>query len=150
MTMTPDTYRGLDIGRQWVTLEAYCEHVGTTERTVRRWLAADELPDARKLDGAWTIPLDARRVPKTAADVVTLPRQVTPTPDNAIDTLDRVLPRILDAAPSFLSIDEAAQLLGISRHAILTPRGRDYFGVVPFGPNGSHVIPLAKIKEIRG
>ena len=129
----------------------YAGLVGASERTVKRWLADDELPGAIKDErGRWMIPSDAVRVPKVA-DVVAMPaRPMTPSHDVMASHPSQARALNYDAMPSFLTIDQAAQLLGISRHAITTPRGRDYFDVVPFGPNGSLVVPLATIKKIRG
>lgn len=130
MTLTPD------IPSPLLTLEGYARATGKTERTIRRWLAADELPGAFQDDqGRWSIPADAERT-VTSGEVVTMTRQVT-TPDIGPD-----------AMPSFLTIEQAAQLLGISSYAIATHR--EYFDVVPFGANGSFVVPLATIKRIRG
>ena len=135
MTMTYDT----DFH---VTAAQYADRVSKTERTIKRWLADDELPGAYQDErGRWMIPAEAERRTR-AGDVVPMTRPMTrPTTD---------LVEKIDTLPSFLTIDQAAQVLGISRHAILTPRGREYFDVVPFGPNGSHVVPLATIKKIRG
>lgn len=132
--MTPPTF---------VAVATYAGLVDVSERTVKRWLASGELPDAVKDErGRWLIPANAERQISTG-ELVTLDprpmtRHMTPTVPN------------LDELPSFLTVDQAAQLLDVSRHAILTPRGREYFDVVPFGVNGSFVIPLATIKRIRG
>ena len=136
--------------RELLTLEGYMYRTGVTERTVRRWLAAGELPGARMIAGAWAIPADAKRTPpKPTGEVVTLTRQETGhhpagTQRPAFD---------LDQLPSFLTLEQAAHLLSsadlkISPYAIA--KNRDYFDVVPFGPNGSLVVPLATIKRIRG
>jgi len=125
-----------------VTAATYAELVDVAERTVKRWLADDELPGAVKDErGRWLIPSGVERVPRTG-DVVQLQlRDVEPISYQA------PAPTV-EALPSFLTLDDAAAILGISRHAIATHR--DYFGVVPFGPNGSLVVPLATIKRIRG
>ena len=118
-----------------VTVEGYARSRGITDRTVKRWLAAGELQGAAKDErGRWMIPFDAER----AAGVVELVTGVTRP----------MTPRTLDDLPSFLPVDGAAAILGISKHAILSHR--EYFDVVPFGVNGSFVIPLATIKRIRG
>ncbi|MBD3941968.1 hypothetical protein IF188_09700 [Microbacterium sp. NEAU-LLC] len=140
MTLTYDTTPALPAAK-------YAELVGKTERTVKRWLEDDELPGAYKDDrGRWMIPVGAERTPRPAGDVVQL------QPQQSIEHLvDTGVRRAIDAAaalPSFLTLDQAAEILGISRHAIATHR--DYFGVVPFGANGSLVVPLATIKRIRG
>lgn len=131
MTMTYDS--------PWLaTAEGYAQAQGITVRTVKRWLAAGELPGATKDElGRWMIPNDAQR---TTGELVTM--------ENAMTRPMTSQPVTLDALPSFLTVDEAAQILGISRHAIATHR--EYFDVVPFGPHGSLVVPLATIKRIRG
>lgn len=129
-----------------LTAAQYANRIGKTERTVKRWLADGELPGAYQDErGRWMIPVDAERT--ASNDLVTLPRPMTRPMTVEISHGHAPL---IDTLPSFLSIDEASAVLGISRHAILTPRGRDYFDVVPFGANGSLVIPLATIKRIRG
>jgi predicted DNA-binding transcriptional regulator AlpA len=121
-----------------LTLPAYAQMVDATERTVQRWLAAGELPGAVKDErGRWLIPATTQRNPGT--DITT----TRPTTSYDMSPVERV-----DALPSFLRLEHAAELLGISRHAILNHR--EYFDVVPFGPNGAHVIPLATIRRIRG
>ena len=145
MTMTQDN------PTPYLTIVQYAEAHGVSDRTIKRWLKDDELAGAYKDErGRWLIPATAER---TAADVVILsdrPRTRPRTDVVASHPSRATLAELIDTLPSFLPIDHAAELLGISRHAILTPRGRDYFDVVPFGPNGSLVVPLATIKKIRG
>ena len=132
MTMTYDT----DFH---VTAAQYANRVGKAERTVKRWLADGELPGAYQDErGRWMIPVDAERT----AGVVELASRPMTRP------MTQMVEPTLDALPSFLDVAQAADILGISRHAILTHR--DYFDVVPFGPNGAFVVPLATIKRIRG
>ena len=138
---------GAELDRAWLTLQGYADHRDVKPRTVMRWLKAGELPDARKDSrGAWMIPMDAE--PAKSGEIVTLGQRPTTRPMTDVAVSHPA--GMIDALPSFLTIDQAAQILGISRHAILTPRGRDYFDVVPFGVNGSLVVPLATIKRIRG
>lgn len=141
MTMTYDTTPAA-----YLTAKQYAEATGKSARQVKRYLEDGELPGAYQDErGWWMIPATAERT--TSGELVTL----SPRPRTRPTTEVMSHPAgMIDAAPSFLTIDQAAQILGVSRHAILTPRGRDYFDVVPFGPNGSLVIPLATIKRIRG
>jgi hypothetical protein len=112
-----------------------------SDRQVKRWLADDELPGAVKDEsGRWLIPADATRRPQLRP----LPTSSTPSTLARVDA--RPVP--LDALPSFLTVEQASLVLGISRYAIESHR--DYFDVVPFGAHGSHVVPLATIKRIRG
>lgn len=142
MTLTYDT------GLPMLTAAQYATANKIAERTVKRWLADGELPGAIKDErGRWLIPNEAERT--VAADVVTLPRPMTVSQDAMASHPSRARQTpTIDDLPSFLTIDQAAQLLKISRHAVATHR--DYFGVVPFGPNGALVVPLATIKRIRG
>lgn len=144
MTLTYDT------GLPMLSAAQYATANKIAVRTVKRWLADDELPGAIKDErGRWLIPTEAER---TTAAVVTLPRPMTrPTTDIMLSHPSHAMLATgptLDALPSFLTIEQAAQILGVSRHAITTHR--DYFDVVPFGANGSLVVPLATIKRIRG
>lgn len=136
MTLTYDTY-----GLALQTVAEYAKARRITDRTVKRWLAAGELPGAQKDEqGRWLIPADADRT-EASGQLVALEQT-----RQLVEQLPA--PRSLDELPSFLSIELAARILDISQHAITTHR--DYFGVVPFGPNGSLVVPLATIKKIRG
>jgi|GEM_PF-2275502 len=140
MTLSYDT-------TQYVTKTQYAALIGKTDRTVQRYLDDGELPGAYQDErGRWMIPTDAQRTPRTG-DVVQL-QQRRQSVDELAVSVAQALDAALDTLPSFLPLDVAASVLGISRHAIATHR--DYFGVVPFGPNGSLVIPLATIKRIRG
>lgn len=138
MTMTYDTPAPV----QWLTAAQYADQAGASERTVKRWLADGELPGATKDErGRWLIPADTTRTP--GADVVPLaPRHMTRPM-----TTQQPGPE-LDALPSFLSIDQAAHILGITAYAIR--KHREYFDAQPFGPNGALVIPLATIRKVRG
>ena len=137
--MTTTTYN-----TPMLTIAQYAKARGISTKTVNRMI--ERLPGAEKDErGRWLIPADA----SPSGDLVALPSPPTSPrtdilshPSQAIRTLN------YDAMPSFLTIDQAAQLLGISRHAIT--QHREYFDVVPFGANGSLVVPLATIKRIRG
>jgi hypothetical protein len=132
-----------DIPAAYLSAAQYADAIGKTERTVKRWLADGELLGAYQDErGRWMIPANAER---TTGELVTLDR---PTTRPMTDMVLSHPSQMIDALPSFIDIDRAASILGISRHAITTHR--EYFDVVPFGPNGSLVIPLATIKRIRG
>lgn len=152
MTTTPDTIiatYGADAAAL-VTIDGYTKHHGITERTLRRWLAADELPGARLIDGAWAIPINATRTPAPKGAVVTL----TPdrTPDTTPVTYARISPptadELVDQLPGYVELDAAAQLLGIPSGALR--RNRDHFQLQPFGAHGALVMPRHRIKEILG
>lgn len=116
-----------------VTIQQYADAQRVSFKTVNNWLRLGKLAGAYKNErGQWMIPLDARPVATAVVD-----RVDSPTPAATLDTL-----------PSFLTLEQASALLGISRHAIASHR--DYFDVVPFGAHGGLVIPLATIKRVRG
>ena len=132
-----------DTPAAYLTAAQYATAIGMSLRNVKRWLEDGELPGAFKDErGWWMIPADAERS-AVANDVVAISPRTRPTTQAVSHPAG-----MIDAMPSFLTIEQAAQVLGISRHAIATHR--EYFGVVPFGANGSLVVPLATIKRIRG
>jgi hypothetical protein len=133
-----------DNAMPYLTAAQYADAIAKNIRTVKRYLEDGERPGAVKDErGRWMIPANARRT-EGAGELVTMTRpRTSPTTEMTSHPAG-----MIDAMPSFLTIDQAAQILGISRHAIATHR--EYFDVVPFGPNGSLVIPLATIKRIRG
>ncbi len=153
MTTTPDAIGAAHfVGAvELVTIDGYTKRHGITERTLRRWLAADELPGARLIDGAWAIPINATRTPAAKGAVV----QMTPdmAPDMApVVSYARITPptaaELVDALPGYVELDVAAQLLGIPEGAIR--RNRDHFQLQPFGAHGALVMPRHRIKEILG
>lgn len=118
------------------TITEYAAAVGVIPRTVQRWLKADELPGAYQDEkGWWLIPTGTIRTPTSSGVVSVLPH---PAPAAHIDQL-----------PSFLTLDQAAELLApVTRYAI--KHNQKYYGVVKHGRHGSLVVPLSKIKQIRG
>lgn len=149
--MPPQTiHRTGDYVEQMLGVKQYAEHVGAGERTVRTWLADGRLRSARKLGNVWMIaaddrPADAVQQPAPAGELVTLPA------DWDVPHMPQAGGRLageLDAAPVFLELDRAAAILGVSAHAIRS--NREYFGVVPFGRNGSLVVPQGVIRRLAG
>lgn len=124
--------------QRWITAQEFAQLHNVTERTVKRWLGDDLVSGAYKDPrGRWQIPHDA---PRPDVNEIASSRIVAvPEPAPALS---------YEHAPSFLPVDEAARALGISAHAIR--EHRTYFDVVPFGSNGSLVVPLATIRRIRG
>lgn len=121
-----------------------------SERTVKRWLTAGELPGAEKdAAGQWRIPAESVRTVKESAEVVPLAgRHGTVAPVMAATAPD------WDMLPTFLTLEQASQLL-----SPVTPRGiaanADYFGAVMLTIEGGHgharlMVPLATIKRLRG
>lgn len=128
-----------------LTVVQYAEAVGVSDRTVKRWLKDNELPDAtRDGRGRWLIPADAVR--KINPSPVAAPAPSTDV--DAPDMFDLSPQQVLDRLPGFVNLDAAAHLLGIPATAIR--RNQDYFDVHPFGTNGALVMPLSRVKAIRG
>lgn len=146
MTMTYDTTYDTQ-GKPLLTASQYADAVGASERTVKRWLAADEIPGAqRDPSGRWLIPADAERVP-TPAGVVQMLRDT----NSAVDVRQLPTPaEIVEQLPALVPVGEdLARLLGIPETAIRRNHD-DYFQLKPFGPHGSLVMPRHRIKEIFG
>lgn len=126
-----------------LTVKQYAEAVGVSDRTVKRWLDADELPGAyQDARGWWWIPAETTRTPARSDLAPARAPAPAPVPARA------PAPPNLDALPSFLTMDQSAALLGISRHAITTRP--DYFDLIPAGAAGALVMPLGTLKRIRG
>lgn len=127
--MTPDNAIQYGTARQWLTLDGYCRHVGRTERTVRRWLAKGQLPDAVLLDGQWTIPADAvPGEPAPVADLATLTHDTTPDMTGGI-LMQPALPFQL------VTLEEVAEQLDTTV-AVIRRLGRA--GKLDIGPYGEH------------
>jgi hypothetical protein len=128
----------------------YAARHNAGERTVRTWLADGRLHGARKLNGVWMIPADERPADPLqayAGDEIA----VQLLGEHAVQHVPHVpagLVAELAEAPVFLPLELAAHLLGISEHAIR--RHRDYFELVPFGPNGSLVMPARVVRTVAG
>lgn len=140
--MAPDTFTLLDpstASLQLLTLQGYVDRTGKTERTVRRWLAAGDLPGARKdRGGQWMIPADAVYTPGAGAALAL----VEPEPEPVS------LAGELDALPALLALVDASRLLGVTEYAIR--RNREFFGAVRLGPRGSLVVPASVVRELAG
>ncbi|GIG21759.1 hypothetical protein Cch01nite_24830 [Cellulomonas chitinilytica] len=128
-----------------LTPAAYAEHVGASERSVRRWLADGELPAAELVARRWEIPADAvrvQRLPEAVADVsrdAVAPRAPRPA---------TTLVGALETLPIYVDVDTAAQLLGISPYAVR--RHADELGGRRWGLNGALVIPQSALRELAG
>jgi hypothetical protein len=125
-----------------ITITAYAAAIGKSRKTVTRMIDDGRLPDARKIDGVWSIPADAVPLDAPSTNAVTSFEQHQP-----FERMPTVL-EVLDQAPVFLTLEDAATLLGIPEGALR--RNREYFGLVPFGPHGSLVMPQATIRGLRG
>jgi len=145
--MPPQTVsRAGDVVDAMVGVKQYAELHHAGERTVRTWLADGRLHSAVKHGNVWMIdPNDEPAEPQAGAGlelVPQLPQAVQHVPHGA--TLDAELA----SSPAFLELEQASRLLGIGVAAIR--RHRDYFELVPFGPNGSLVMPAAVVRRVAG
>lgn len=132
-----------------LSIQDYCTQTGTSERTVRRWLSAGELPGATKVklknvagQPAWMIPADAvRTVPEDPemAAVLAMPTQRT---GGAV--------AVSQPPALFVSVDEFVALSGLTDHAV---RGMIHDGELTAyrrGPNGAYVIPVREVRWLAG
>lgn len=133
------------------SLQEYATTHSLSERTVKRWLADEELPGQYKDEqGRWKIPHDAVRSPRMAGQVVAMTtRPVT----QALSPMTAGLPpeltrEVIDRLPTFLTLDQAAYLLDISRSTLANPHNRRYFRVRKVGHG--LMMPLSRIKKLRG
>ncbi|WP_157372878.1 hypothetical protein [Agromyces sp. Root81] len=122
-----------------LTLQGYVDATGKTERTVRRWLAAGELPGAELRDGAWMIPADAVRRVGGSAEVARIGGDSQVTAPVSLTSL-------LDEQPALLPLDVAARLLGTSEYSIKS--NRDMFDVRRIGRG--LVVPQRVVRELAG
>jgi hypothetical protein len=127
---------------------------GGGERTVRTWLADGRLHGARQMHGVWMIPANEEPAePMTTGELVAAPAahaaDVQPFyPRGSSELGAYLVERGLADAPAFLELELASRLLGVGVGAIR--RHRDYFELVPFGPNGSLVMPAAVVRRVAG
>lgn len=138
----------------FVSLAQYSELHGVTDRTVKRWLAGNELPGAYKDGrGAWQIPKDAvRTIPDESAQqgMVPAPRaEVTPTQYDAPAPVAPAIP----AGRTFFTAAEAAALMScpelvISEYAV--KKHREYYHAIDSGPNGAIIVPAYRLLQLKG
>jgi DNA-binding transcriptional MerR regulator len=125
----------------------YADHVGVQDRTVREWLRKGLLPDAYKDGrGRWWIPADAQRLEiPIAPRVDSAPIREIPPMSSQPYEIERSLRSLPSPGfiPLYMPVDEAAPLLGVTAYQIL--RHPDEFGVVPWGDNGSYVVPVRRL-----
>lgn len=127
---------------------------GVTLRTVERWLANGELPDARKgPDGRWSIPADAlRQQPLPGTDMsparrgVPVPTSADMSPARRDMSVPRTLAELLAVWPAYLTLEQASQVLGIPVGAILSRRDR--YEVENLG--GRLMMPQRVVRTIAG
>jgi len=140
-TLTPED--GISPAPADMKIVDYAAHVGVDHRTVREWLRKGLLPDAYKDGrGRWWIPADAVKLEPTIAPRVDSPPPTTGqlVPINQHEARRSAAPGFI---PLYMPLDEAAPLLGVTAYQI--SRHPDEFGVVPWGENGSYVVPVRRL-----
>jgi hypothetical protein len=148
----------------------YAEHRGKELRTVRRWLKDGWLPGAVQYpDGRWDIPRDAieqkplipptpratsngQAVSPVASGVVSLARHAANgtlvVQGASSDGQGLSLAEALDKLPAFLTVRQAARLLGISAARIKDNPRR--FQAEPIGRGDSLMVPAKVVRETAG
>jgi hypothetical protein len=138
-----DDVDGLD---ELVSAPRFARLRSVSERTVKRWLRDGDIAGARKDEaGRWLIPAGAtvrRPADKQLARAASRPADVVP-----IASSSTALPP-LDALPTYLTMEQASVVLGISEHAIR--RRAEKFDLDTVGPNGALMMPLATVRRLRG
>lgn len=146
-----------------LSLSQYAAANNVSERTVKRWLANKELPDAEKdqYTGEWRIPAHAARVQRPRAEGANPPSEIgsavathlfngrgeiQPMPE--LRASDPSLREELDDEPGFLPLDVASSYLGIPKAQIL--QNPERFGLERVGTNGSYRLPQRVVREIAG
>lgn len=162
-----DADGNLATGTRMVTVDEYAEMVGKSARVIKRALYGEDsymIPGAVKdHENQWLIPENAVRVrrpaepqpeaPTTGLQVVPaggLPapgQQVTQWAPQELE-VEPTLREELDDQPGFLTIEQAAEFLGIPESRIRA--NRDRFGLEPVGFNGSLRVPQRVIRRIMG
>lgn len=140
----------------YLTLAQYADQHNVSERTVKRWLSADELPGATKNEhGAWQIPSHAQRTVPAGEGQTTL--ALRPEQNVTAVQYDPPAPmpavREIPAGRTFFSAAEAAELMScpelrITAYAI--KKHREYYHGVEAGPNGMIVVPAYRILQLKG
>ena len=132
----------------------YAEHVGASERSVWRWLKAGELPAASKApDGQWFIPANAvRQRLSTDMAVTSQSVSVPDLPVSGHSARGDSLAEALGKLPAFLTLAQAARLLGVSPLRIA--ENPDRFEAERVGRLGSGgrslMVPARVVRQIAG
>lgn len=127
-----------------MTVDQFAAERKVSRRTVMRRLASDKgIPGAEKRGKQWMIPADANVSDTGHGTVARAERPAAAAVGPALS-----LAALLDGKPAFLSIEDAALLLGISEYAVRSNRVE--FGGLPVGSNGATMIPQATVRRIAG
>lgn len=153
-----------------LSLNEYAESVGVHPRTVKRWLANNEVPSAIKdpFTGEWRFPPGAPRVqravhehdaggmqlaagnePPAGAFSGGLPWWAAQMPMlPSAEELEPTRLDMLDEESAFLTVERAARFLGVPQAQIRA--NPDVFGLMPVGINGSLMVPKSTIHRFEG
>jgi hypothetical protein len=158
-----------------LSLNEYAESVGVHPRTVKRWLANDEVPDAVKdpFTNEWRFPPGAPRVQRALSEAQAPGAQVSQPVDvlfggpagaaagggvpwwavapPALGSAEELEPTrldMLDEESAFLTIERAARFLGVPQAQIRA--NGEVFGLMPVGINGSLMVPKSTIRKFEG
>lgn len=151
-------------GTPMLAIADYAEHAGVHPRTVKRWLAENELPGATKdsFSGEWRIPVDATRRPApvwTSKAELAVTEQHLPAPAGTEMVWHQPQPQPADAGEptrleslaeeaTFLTVPEAAYYLGIPQKQILA--NAELFEVMTVGFDSSPRVPKRVIRKFEG
>jgi hypothetical protein len=152
------------IPEQMLNAKDYARHVGASDRSIKRWLAAGELPGARMIDGAWAIPVSTMRqkglggdtgewapsTPQPAGNQVAvsgpskadIERAFTEWMNQPRATMEQRLAE----ENIFIPLERAADLLGLSVYEIR--KSPEDYGAVRRGAHGAYVIPKAQLRHL--
>lgn len=153
---------------QALSVSEYAAHVGAHPRTIKTWLANEELPGAAKdpFTSEWRIPRDTIRQKKATetngvatttpaaqfpwhagAEIIPFPQQLEPAEPTRLENLDE--------ESTFLRIEEAAYYLGIPQERIL--ENEEAFEVMYVGrkrraedERGAPMVPKRVIRRLEG
>jgi hypothetical protein len=122
------------VGGDRLTVAEFCARQGVARRTALAWLAAGEVPGARKVAGAWELPASYDRrawVERAATESQALALVVDDEPAPA-----GVTPReVLRSLPGLLTADQVAMVLAIPVAQVRA--NAELFGGLPVGRDGS-------------
>lgn len=158
-----------EIPEQTMSLNEYAESVGVHPRTVKRWLANDEVPAAFRdpFSKDWRFPPNAMRVQRADdaapssfevavsganAGQLLPPAQWFPHPGEVIENEPTRL-EMLDEENAFLTVERAARFLGLPQDLIReSPELFDAVAVGRKGPGGTRalMVPKAAIRKFEG
>ena len=131
-----------------LTVRQFAEAHGVTKRSVERWLEEGRLHGVQRLDSGNLIPYQPRPTSSrpsaapAAGQALAVPTltQLAPVPGSLLDALAQ--------KPAFLTLEEAAQFLGIPQTAIR--RGVERFGLERVGERGAYMVPQRIVRDVAG